>query len=122
VIIAVINQKGGAGKTTIALNLAAALAAEGKRVLLVDADPQQTAQDWAAVRLSPPPFQVVGLVKPVLHRDLPQMAGDYDHVVIDGAPRNYEVPVPPLPRQTWCLSRCSRPAPTSGPAAKRSAW
>jgi chromosome partitioning protein len=91
VIIAVINQKGGAGKTTIALNLAAALAAEGKRVLLVDADPQQTAQDWAAVRTSPPPFQVVGLAKPVLHRDLPKMAADYDHVVIDGAPRNYEV-------------------------------
>lgn len=90
-IIAVVNQKGGAGKTTIALNLAAALAAEGKRVLLVDADPQQTAQDWAAVRSSPPPFQVVGLAKPVLHRDLPQMAADYDHVVIDGAPRNYEV-------------------------------
>lgn len=90
-IIAVVNQKGGAGKTTIALNLAAALAAEGKRVLLVDADPQQTAQDWAAVRASPPPFQVVGLAKPVLHRDLPKMAADYDHVVIDGAPRNYEV-------------------------------
>lgn len=90
-IIAVVNQKGGAGKTTIALNLAAALAAEGQRVLLVDADPQQTAQDWAAVRVSPPPFQVVGLAKPVLHRDLPQMASDYDHIVIDGAPRNYEV-------------------------------
>lgn len=90
-IIAVVNQKGGAGKTTIALNLAAALAAEGRRVLLVDADPQQTAQDWAAVRASQPPFQVVGLAKPVLHRDLPQMASDYDHIVIDGAPRNYEV-------------------------------
>ena len=90
-IIAVVNQKGGAGKTTIALNLAAALAAEGKRVLLVDADPQQTAQDWAAVRSLPPPFQVIGLAKPVLHRDLPKMAADYDHVVIDGAPRNYEV-------------------------------
>jgi chromosome partitioning protein len=90
-IIAVVNQKGGAGKTTIALNLAAGLAAEGNRVLLVDADPQQTAQDWVAVRTSPPPFQVVGLSKPVLHRDLPQMAADYDYVVIDGAPRNYEV-------------------------------
>lgn len=90
-IIAVVNQKGGAGTTTIALNLAAALAAEGKRVLLIDADPQQTAQDWAAVRQTPPPFQVVGLAKPVLHRDLPKMAVDYDHVVIDGAPRNYEV-------------------------------
>jgi chromosome partitioning protein len=91
VIIAVINQKGGAGKTTIALNLAAALAAEGERVLVIDADPQQTAQDWAAIREQPPPFHVLGLSKPVLHRDLPQIASDYDHVVIDGAPRNYEV-------------------------------
>jgi chromosome partitioning protein len=91
VIIAVINQKGGAGKTTIALNLAAALVAQSKRVLLIDADPQQTAQDWAAIRQAPRPFQVVGVAKPVLHRDLPMMAADYDHVVIDGAPRNYEV-------------------------------
>ena len=60
-------------------------------MLLIDADPQQTAQDWASVRPTPPPFQVVGLAKPVLHRDLPRMAGDYDHIVIDGAPRNYEV-------------------------------
>jgi len=91
VILAVVNQKGGAGKTTIALNLASALAAEGKRVLLIDADPQQTAQDWAAIRQTPPPFQVIGLAKPVLHRDIPTLAADYDHVIIDGAPRNYEV-------------------------------
>jgi chromosome partitioning protein len=93
VIIAVVNQKGGAGKTTIAVNLSAALAAEGKRILLIDADPQQTAQDWAAIRQTAPPFRVVGLAKPVLHRAIPRLLADYDfdYVVIDGAPRDYEV-------------------------------
>lgn len=90
-IIAVMNQKGGAGKTTLALNLAAAMVERGARVLVIDADPQQTAQDWATVRESPPPFQVMGLAKPVLHRDLPPIDADYNYIIIDGAPRNYEV-------------------------------
>ena len=42
-VFAVINQKGGTGKTTLSLNLSAQLAASGRRVLLVDIDPQGNA-------------------------------------------------------------------------------
>ena len=50
-VIALLNQKGGAGKTTLATHLAGELAQQGSRVTLLDADPQGSALDWAQRRL-----------------------------------------------------------------------
>ncbi|MBU0551207.1 AAA family ATPase [Myxococcota bacterium] len=48
-VIALINQKGGSGKTTSTVNLAAALGAAGQRVLVIDLDPQGSASAWLGV-------------------------------------------------------------------------
>jgi chromosome partitioning protein len=53
--VAVISQKGGAGKTTLALNLAVAAHAAGRVSLVFDTDPQATASQWAAWRQDRPP-------------------------------------------------------------------
>ena len=59
-IIAVMSQKGGTGKTTVATNLAACYATQGREVMLVDADPQHSALDWKADRPSTLPQVHVG--------------------------------------------------------------
>ena len=92
-IISVLNQKGGVGKTTLATSISAGLAALGEKVLLVDADPQHSALDWGAKREAAPPFTLMGLPTPVLHRDLPPLLGNpYTVIVIDGPGKLTDVP------------------------------
>jgi chromosome partitioning protein len=113
-IISIQNQKGGVGKTTLAVHISHALALRDEPTLLLDADPQGSARDWAAARKSQPPFSVVGLDRPTIHRDLPAIAKNYTHVVIDGPPRVTDlarsaiaaadlvlIPVQPSPYDVW---------------------
>ncbi|ABW32860.1 ParA family partition ATPase [Acaryochloris marina] len=86
-IITLASLKGGSGKTSLAVHLSHAISLEKKKVLLVDADPQASAQNWAAARETKPPFTVVGMARNTLHRDLPDLLDNFDHAVIDTPPR-----------------------------------
>jgi chromosome partitioning protein len=92
-IIGILNQKGGVGKTTLSISIAHELARRGSadEVLVVDADPQQSSLSWSEVREGRLPFAVIGFSKKSLHRDLPPIAKNYKHVIIDGPPRVTEV-------------------------------
>lgn len=116
IIVAMLNQKGGSGKTTIATNLAYALKLDNHKVLLVDADQQGSARDWNEAN-SGELLPVVGLDRETLPKDLQAISGGYDWIVIDGAPQIAKlsaaavraadivlIPVQPSPYDIWACA------------------
>jgi chromosome partitioning protein len=84
-VIAVLNQKGGSGKTTVAIHIARALQLGGESVALLDTDPQGSAQDWDAAGEGAAGFLVVGVRKPeTLKKNVEQLASHH-WIIIDGA-------------------------------------
>lgn len=115
-VIAILNPKGGCGKTTLSTNLAQSLHERGKSVLVVDSDPQGSARDWHA-STEDNPLPLVALDRPNNMKTLGSISKSYDYVVIDGAAKLEDmmaaaikaadmilIPVQPSPYDLWAAS------------------
>jgi chromosome partitioning protein len=118
--VAVLQQKGGSGKTTLAINLAAAAHLDGDRALVVDMDRQASAFDWSAARQDGSPLEGLAVVKADKAIALPrfrEITRGYDYVFLDGPPRLGDVtqsaavaadvavlPIQPGPFDFWAVA------------------
>lgn len=115
-VISILNQKGGSGKTTIAINLGRAYQLQGHSVLLVDSDKQGSSRDWqSADPNNPIPLLILDQVS--IDKDLKKVIGKYDYIIIDGSPQATEIavatirasdfiliPMQPSPFDIWASS------------------
>lgn len=89
-LVAIANQKGGCGKTTTSMHLAALIHASGSDVVVADADPQGSAAAWAAAadESLPWPTPVVGIAHAgkTAHRQLRSQMANHDMVIVDCPP------------------------------------
>lgn len=122
-LVLVANEKGGVGKTTTAVNLAAMCAIAGKEVLLVDTDRQQSASSWSAVRYDNEVSPSITTVEKAgkVGRDLLALKEKFDVIIVDAGGRDSIemrqsmavsdmtlIPIKPAQFDVWSLNRMSQ--------------
>lgn len=101
-VISILNQKGGSGKTTIAINLARAYQLQGHSVLLVDSDKQGSSRDWqSADENNPIPLLVLDQVS--IDRDIKKVVNKYKYIIVDGSPQATEIAVATIRASNFIL-------------------
>ena len=120
-IITIAQHKGGAGKTTLTTQLAAALQQDGSEILVIDVDPQGSTTEWHKVRC-----EALGRKNRIvllqtqgwkMMRDVPRLAKEYDYILIDTPPHAESessiavrladlvlMPVQPSPLDIWACA------------------
>ena len=104
-IITVANSKGGVGKSTLSVHLAAWLAEQGYRVVLADCDTQHSSSEW--IKLAVPKVHAICLDSPdeVLN-ELPRLREDADYIVADGPGSQTEMSRALLLRADFAVVPC----------------
>lgn len=115
-IIGILNQKGGVGKTTLAINLTRAFQVDGFSPLLVDADPQGSTRDWHEIS-GGELVQVIAMDRDTLIKNIGIVSNRYNPVIIDGPARIENIsrsaivqsdiiliPVQPSPYDIWATA------------------
>lgn len=125
-IITVFNEKGGAGKSTVAVHIAGTLGKRGKRVKLIDIDPQNTATRWVAQAKDHKEFPArianLSALGANVHREMRQDMESFDYIVVDCPPSSESpaansaltvsdlavIPVLPSPNDLWAVGTAKR--------------
>ncbi len=83
----IVSQKGGSGKTTLALHLAIAATAQGRKTLVIDLDPQVSAERWSEIRESDEPTIVAGQAESLTDMLRAAAENGADLVIVDTPPK-----------------------------------
>lgn len=90
-IISLLNQKGGAGKSTLAINLARAFTIKGKHTILIDSDIQGSALKWFKKSEDHNLIDFLDLTEKTIYKDIPEQVGDREIVIVDGLSKASEM-------------------------------